>query len=156
MAPDLPAGALWGSREMVRRCAATRVVECHPRRSCRRGTPVRPHHHNPALPEPPAAKWRRLWILWPEATRNETAVVGSWVHVVWIASIIGLALMLVFGTEAVRRQAGEVYVVRALGLLAAVFLLVPLACLFKFLVWWLSWMRPCTRRARRERNWRGL
>src|SRR5262245_23823608 len=50
-------------------------------------------------------------VLWLEAALQMIEVVGSWVHVIWIASIIGLALMLVFGTEAIRRQAGEVYVV---------------------------------------------
>lgn len=112
-----------------------------PRRSRRKGP-------NPALPEPPAAKWRRLWVLWLEAALDKIEVAGSWVHMIWIASIIGLALMFVFGTEAVRRQAGEVYVVRALGLLAALFLLVPLAGLFKFLAWWLkTWKRERLRPA---------
>jgi hypothetical protein len=58
---------------------------------------------------------------------HKIAVAGSWVHVIWIASLIGLVLMLVFGTEAVRRQAREVYVVRTLGLLAVVLLVIPLA-----------------------------
>src|SRR5262245_17752155 len=112
-----------------------------PRRSRRKG-------HNPALPEPPAARWRRLWVLWLEAALNKIELAGSWVHVIWIASLIGLALMFVFGTEAVRLQAGEVYVVRTLGLLVAAFLLVPLACLFKFLAWWLkTWRRERLRPA---------
>jgi hypothetical protein len=102
-----------------------------PRRSRRKG-------HGPALPEPPAARWRRQWVAWLEAVLHKIAVAGSWVHVIWIASLIGLVLMLVFGTEAVRRQAGEVYVMRTLGLLAVVLLVMPLAWFLKLLVWWLK------------------
>jgi hypothetical protein len=71
-----------------------------PGRSRRRGLSA-------ALPEPPAARWRRQRIAWLEAVLDKFAVAGSWVHVIWIASLIGLVLMLVFGTEAVRRQAGS-------------------------------------------------
>jgi hypothetical protein len=65
-----------------------------------------------ALPEPSAARWRRQWITLLEAVLDRIAVAGSWVHVIWIASLIGLVLMLVFGTEAVQCQAFEVLVVR--------------------------------------------
>jgi hypothetical protein len=68
-----------------------------PGRSRRRGPSA-------ALPEPPAARWRRQWIAWLEAVLDKITVAGSWVHVIWIASLIGLVLMLVFGTEAARRE----------------------------------------------------
>jgi hypothetical protein len=72
---------------------------------------------------------------------EKIAAAGTWVHVTWIASLIGLVLMLVFGTEAVRRLAGEVIVVRTLGLLAVVLLVMPLAWFLKLLVWWLRTWR---------------
>jgi hypothetical protein len=37
-----------------------------------------------ALPEPPAARWRRRWVARLEAVLHKIAVAGSWVHVIWI------------------------------------------------------------------------
>jgi len=68
-------------------------------------------------------------------------VAAKWVHVVWIASLVGLVLMLVFGTEAVRRQTGEVLLVRTLGVLAVVLLVMPLIALLAFVAWWLKTWR---------------
>jgi hypothetical protein len=45
-------------------------------------------------------------------------VAGSWIHAIWIASLIGVLLMTIFGTDAVRRQASDVYFMRALGMMA--------------------------------------
>jgi hypothetical protein len=105
-----------------------------PRRNRRKGSGA-------ALPEPPAARWRRHWVAWLEAVLDKIAAAGSWVHAIWIASLVGLVLMLVFGTEALRRQAGEVLVVRTFGILAVVLLVMPLAWLLKLLVWWLKTWR---------------
>jgi hypothetical protein len=114
-----------------------------------------------ALPEPPAARWRRFWVLWLEAALQKIEVAGSWVHVIWIASLIGLVLMFVFGTEAVRRQAGEVLVVRTFGLLAVVLLVVPITCFLKLLAWWLkTWrderLRPALVFLSRHVLWLGM
>jgi hypothetical protein len=49
--------------------------------------------------------------------------------------------MAVFGTEGVRRQAGDVYLVRALGLMAVGLLMLPLGVLLTFLAWWLKTWR---------------
>jgi hypothetical protein len=70
------------------------------------------------LPEPPAARWRRPCILWLEAALHKIAVAGRWLHRFWIVSIIGLTLVFVFGTEAVRRLAFDVYFVRTSALVA--------------------------------------
>jgi hypothetical protein len=105
-----------------------------PRRSRRKG-------HGAALPEPPAARWRRLWIAWLEAALEKIAVAGHWVHGIWIVSIIGLTLMLVLGSDAVRQQAGDIYLVRTLGLLAAAFIMTAIAGLLAFIAWWLRTWR---------------
>jgi hypothetical protein len=93
------------------------------------------------LPEPPAARWRRRWIVWLEASLHKIAVAGHWVHGVWIVSLIGLVLMSVFGSDAVQRQAGDVYLVRTLGLLAAGFAMIAIAGLLVFAAWWLRTWR---------------
>jgi hypothetical protein len=95
----------------------------------------------PALPEPPAARWRRLWILWLEAALHKIAVAGSWLHGFWIVSIIGLTLVLVFGSEAVRRLAFDVYFVRTLALFAVALVIVVATALFTFISWWLKTWR---------------
>ena len=78
---------------------------------------------------------------WLEAVLHKMAVVGSWVHAIWIASLVGLVLMLVFGTETVRRQAGDVVLVQTLGLLAVGLLMLRLAGLLALLAWWLKTWR---------------
>jgi hypothetical protein len=97
-----------------------------PRRSPRKG-------QGPALPEPPAARWRRLCILWLEAALHKIAVAGRWLHRFWIVSIIGLTLVFVFGTEAVRRLAFDVYFVRTLALVAAALAIVAATALLTFI-----------------------
>jgi len=94
-----------------------------------------------ALPEPPAARWRRRWIGWIEAVLGKIAAAGKWVHAVWIASLIGLVLMMVSGSEDMRRQAGDVYVLRFFGLVAVALLVVPIAGLVAFVGWWLKTWR---------------
>jgi hypothetical protein len=109
--------------------------------------------HGAALPEPPAARWRRQWITWIEVALHKLAVAARWVHVVWLASLIGLVLMLVLGTETVRRQAG--------GLMAVGLLVIPIAGLLKLLAWWLqTWngerLRPALVFLIRHVPWLGL
>jgi hypothetical protein len=53
-----------------------------PRPSPRKG-------HGPALPEAPAARWRRVWVVWLEAALHRIAVAGRWLHGIWVVSIIG-------------------------------------------------------------------
>src|SRR5215470_17096064 len=105
--------------------------------------PHRSRRKNPgaALPEPPAARWRRRWVAWLEAVLLKMAVALSWVHMIWLASLIGLVLMAVFGTHAVRRQASDVFLMRAVGLMAVGLLIVPLVGLFTLLAWWLKTWR---------------
>jgi hypothetical protein len=105
-----------------------------PRRGRRKGGAA-------ALPEPPAARWRRLWIAWLEAALHKIAVAGKWLHVVWFVSVIGLVLMFVFGSKAVRNQAGDVYLVRTLGLLAVAFAMIAVAGLLALAAWWLKTWR---------------
>jgi hypothetical protein len=105
-----------------------------PRRGRRKG-------HAAALPEPPAARWRRRWIVWLEAALHKIAVAGGWVHAVWIVSLIALILIFVFGSEALRRQASDIYLVRTLGLLAAGFAMMAIAGLLAFVAWWLKTWR---------------
>jgi hypothetical protein len=105
-----------------------------PRRGRRRGPSA-------ALPEPPAARWRRLWLVWLEAALHKIAVAGHWLHGIWALSIICLLLVSVFGSDAVQRQAGDVYLMRTLGLLAAGFALAAIAGLLVFAAWWLKTWR---------------
>jgi uncharacterized membrane protein len=42
------------------------------------------------------------------------------VHGSWIVSLLGLVLIILVGSEAVRRQAAEVYLVRNVGLVAVI------------------------------------
>jgi hypothetical protein len=94
-----------------------------------------------ALPEPAAARWRRLCIIWLEAVLDSLAVVGGWVHVIWIASLVGFVLMFSFGSDAVRRQANDIYFVRTLGLMAAVLVMMSIGGLLAFAAWWLKTWR---------------
>jgi hypothetical protein len=96
--------------------------------------PRRGRSKSPAagLPEPPAARWRRHWIISLEWVLNKIAVAGSWLHVIWIVSVIGMVLVLVFGSETLRRQAGDVYFVRTLGLVAVALVMIGIAGLLKF------------------------
>jgi hypothetical protein len=104
-----------------------------PRRSRRKGQAA-------ALPEPPAARWRRLWVGWLEAALHKIEVAGHWVHGFWIVCIIGLTLMFALGRVAVRQQAGDIYLVRTLGLVAVAFIMIAIAGLLAFAAWWLkSW-----------------
>jgi hypothetical protein len=45
--------------------------------------------------------------------------------------------LLAFGSNAVREQVGDVYLVRSLGLVAAVLVMAIVAGLFTFAAWWL-------------------
>jgi hypothetical protein len=104
--------------------------------------------HAAALPEPPAARWRRQWIIRLEAALHKIAVTGGWVHGIWIVSLIGLVLVLIFGSEAVQRQVSDIYLVRTLGLLAVGLVLIAIAGLLAFAVWWLkTWRRERLRPA---------
>src|SRR5262245_4832778 len=76
-----------------------------PRRGRRKG-------HGAALPEPPAARRRRLWIVWLEGALHKIEVAGWWLHGIWIVSIIMLGPLLVFGSDAVRQQVSDIYLVR--------------------------------------------
>jgi len=105
-----------------------------PRRSRRKGTGVAP-------PEPTVARWRRRWVSRLEAVLHKIAVAGKWLHVVWIVSLIGMVLVLAFGSDAMRRQAGDFYFVRTLGLLAVVLAIMAIAGLLTFIAWWLKTWR---------------
>jgi hypothetical protein len=105
-----------------------------PRRGRRKG-------HAAALPEPPAARWRRRWLVRLEAAMHKITVAGGWVHGVWIISLIGLLLVLVFGSKAVQRQMSDIYLVRTLGLLAVGLVLVAIAGLLTLAAWWLRTWR---------------
>jgi hypothetical protein len=105
-----------------------------PRRSRRKG-------HAPALPEPPAARWRRIWLVWLEAALHKIAVAGAWLHVVWIASLVGMVLISVFGSDALQRQMRDIYFVRTLGLLGAGLATMAIAGLLAFSAWWLRTWR---------------
>jgi hypothetical protein len=103
-----------------------------PRRNRRKG-------HSAALPEPPAARWRRQWIIRLEAALHKIAVAGGWVHGIWIVSLIGMLLVLIFGSEAV--QVSDIYLVRTLGLLAAGLVFIAIAGLLALAAWWLKTWR---------------
>jgi hypothetical protein len=123
-------------RATARRFAKTLAEKIgkRPRRSRRKG-------HDAALPEPPAARWRRRWIVRFELALHKIAVAGHWLHGIWALSIICLVLVSVFGSDAVQRQAGDVYLMRTLGLLAAGFAMVAVAGLLAFAAWWLRTWR---------------
>jgi hypothetical protein len=99
--------------------------------------PRRSRHksHAAALPEPPAARWWRRWRVRLEAALHKIAVAGKWLRAVWIVSIVALVLMNAFRSEAVRRQAGDIYLVRTLGLVAVVFAMMAIAGLLTFIAW---------------------
>jgi len=101
-----------------------------PRRGRRTG-------HGAALPEPPAARRRRLWIVWLEGALNKIEVAGWWLHGIWIVSIVVLGPLLVFGSDAVRQQVFDVYLVRSLGLVGAALVMATVAGLLTFVAWWL-------------------
>jgi hypothetical protein len=96
-----------------------------------------------ALPEPSAARWRRLWIVWLEGALHKLAVAGDWVHWFWIASliVIGPAVIIGFGTDLMRQQAGDIYLVRSLGLVAVASIMMAMGGVFTFAVWWLKTWR---------------
>ena len=105
-----------------------------PRRSRRKG-------NGPALPEPPAARWRRVWVVWLEAALDRIAIAGWWLHVAWIVSIIVLVLMFVTPSDSMRQQAGGFYLVRTLVLVAAALIMMISGGLFAFAAWWLKTWR---------------
>jgi hypothetical protein len=105
-----------------------------PRRIRRKG-------HGLALPEPPAARWRRQWIVRLEAVLHKIAVAGGWLHVIWIVSLIGMVLTSVFGSDTVQRQVRDIYFVRTLGLLGAGLAIISIAGLLAFAAWWLKTWR---------------
>jgi uncharacterized membrane protein len=72
-------------------------------------------------------------------------VAGRWVHGSWIVSLLGLVLIILVGSEAVRRQAAEVYLVRTLGLMAASVALMVIGGLLAFVAWWISASRGADR-----------
>src|SRR5262249_36401682 len=104
-----------------------------PRRGRRKG-------HGAALPEPPAARWRRLWVTWLDAALHNIEVAGWWLHRIWIVSIIVLGPLLVFGNDAVRQQVIVVYVARTLGLVAVALVIVTIAGFLTCVAWWLRTM----------------
>jgi hypothetical protein len=108
-------------------------IGTRPRRGRRKG-------HSTALPEPPAARRRRLWIVSLEGALNKIEVVGWWLHGIWIVSIIVLGPLLVFGNDAVRQQVIDVYVVRTLGLVAVALVMVAIAGFLTCVAWWLRTM----------------
>jgi hypothetical protein len=120
------------ARRLARALAAK--IGKRPRRSRRKG-------HGPALPEPPAARWRRLWIVRLEAALDRIAMAGWWLHVAWIGSIIVLVLMFVTPSDSVRQQAGGFYLVRTLVLVAAALIMMIAGGLFAFAAWWLKTWR---------------
>jgi hypothetical protein len=105
-----------------------------PRRSRRKG-------HDLALPEPPAARWRRLWVLWLEAALHKIALAERWVHWIRMVSLACMVLIVVLGGEAVRQQTSEVYIVQILGLVGVALLLVATTALLTFGLWWLKTWR---------------
>jgi hypothetical protein len=94
-----------------------------------------------ALPEPPAARWRRLWLVWLEAALHKIAVAGHCLHGVWALSLICLVLVSVFGSHALQRQVRDIYFVRTLGLLGAGLAIMAIAGLLAFAIWWLRTWR---------------
>jgi hypothetical protein len=69
---------------------------------------------------------------------HKIAVAGSWLHVIWIVSVIGMLFVLVFGSETLRRRAVDVYFVRTVGLLAVALVVIGVAGLLKITAWWLK------------------
>src|SRR5215467_2949222 len=101
-----------------------------PRRGRRKG-------QGAALPEPPAVRRRRLWIVWLEGALNMIEVAGWWLHGIWIVSIVVLGPWLVLGSDAVRQQVIDVYLVRTLGLVAVALVMVAIAGFLTCVAWWL-------------------
>src|SRR5262245_39555641 len=106
----------------------------HPRRSRRKGPDA-------ALPEPPAARWRRQWVIWIEAALHNVWLAWKWVYWIWIVTFVGLLLIIFFGSEAVRRQVVEVYLWQTIGVVAAAFALIAIGGLLAFVAWWLRTWR---------------
>src|SRR5262249_47407078 len=116
-------------REMIVALAAK--IGKRPRRSQRKG-------HGPALPEPPAARWRRVWVVRLEAALDRIAMAGWWLHVAWIGSIIIMVFMFATPSDSVRQQAGGFCLVRTLGLVTAALIMMITRGLFAFAAWWLK------------------
>jgi hypothetical protein len=95
------------------------------------------------LPEPPAARWRRLWINWLEAALHKLAVAGEWVHWLWIASLIfiGPIVIIGFSTDLMRQQAVDIYLERSFGLVAVTLIIMAMAGVLGFAAWWLKTWR---------------
>jgi len=85
-------------------------------------------------------------------------MVGGWVHGIWIVSLIGMLLVLVFGSEPVKRRVSDIYLVRTLGLLAAGLVLIAiaglllgfattLAVMFGIYIPWRCWVYPAIKGA---------
>jgi uncharacterized membrane protein len=121
------------SARRLAKALAAKIAK-RPRRSRRRG-------HGPALPEPPAARWRRRWVIWLGAALHKIAVAGRWLYGIWIVSAIGMVLIAMLGSDPVRRQVGEVYFGRILALVAVALVIVAAVVLFKFVAWWLKTWR---------------
>src|SRR5262249_3614248 len=66
---------------------------------------------------------------------------GRWVHGIWIVSLVAVVLVMLFGSEAVRRLVAEVYLVRTLGLVAAGLAMMTLGGLLTFVALWLRTWR---------------
>jgi hypothetical protein len=92
---------------------------------------------------PRAARWRRLWIVWLEGALHKLAVTGKWVHWFWIASliVIGPVVIIGFGTDLMREQAIDIYLVRSLGLVAVTLIMMAMAGILAFAAWWLKTWR---------------
>jgi hypothetical protein len=94
-----------------------------------------------ALPEPPAATWRRRWIARLETALHKVVVAGAWLHAIWIASLVGMGLVLTLGSDTLRKQANDVYFIRTLWLLAAALTIVTVVGALTLTKWWLKTWR---------------
>ena len=78
-----------------------------------------------------------MWTVWLEGALHKIEVAGWWPHGIWIVSAVVLGPLLVFGSDALRQQVSDVYLVRCLGLVGAALALATVAGLFTFVTWWM-------------------
>src|SRR5262249_4002189 len=94
------------------------------------------------------ATWRRRWIARLEAALHKVVVAGAWLHAIWLASLVGMGLVLALGSDALRKQANDVYFIRTLWLLAAALIIMAIAGALMLTKWWLkTWRRERLRPA---------
>ena len=75
--------------------------------------------------------------MWLEGALHKIEVAGWWPHGIWIVSAVVLGPLLVVGSDALRQQVSDVYLVRCLGLVGAALALATVAGLFTFVTWWM-------------------